>query len=288
MKAGIQMNTHAPSIDDAQAKESSGCPIHALIEWKATGSIGSRLAILAFGLIAYAAFFGTILYSIGFVGGFVVPKTMNSGTPGALIPSLLINGSMLFVFVVQHTIMARPRFKSWFTKFVPEAMERSVFVLLASGILAGTYLFWQPLPEVVWSVENSIVANGLIGLSMIGWVIVFASSFMVSHFDLFGVRQVLTNAAGRDYRPIAFRLVGLYKLVRHPLMLGFLIAFWATPVMTVGHLFFAIMTTGYIVFGTWIEERDLVAAFGENYLEYRRKVRGLIPLPKFNKNGGGS
>jgi len=282
------MNTQTHPITDTPVKESSGCPIHALIEWKATGSLGSRLAILAFGLIAYAAFFGTILYSIGFVGSVIVPKTINSGTPGALIPSLLINGSMLFVFVIQHTIMARPWFKNWLTKFVPNAMERSIFVLLASAILAGTYFFWQPLPELVWSVSNPVVANGLFALSMLGWVIVFASSFMVSHFDLFGVRQVLTNAAGQDYRPIAFRLVGLYKIVRHPLMLGFLIAFWATPEMTVGHLFFAIMTTGYIVFGTWIEERDLVASFGESYLDYRKKVRGLVPLPKLNKFGGRS
>jgi protein-S-isoprenylcysteine O-methyltransferase Ste14 len=282
------MNTQAQPIADAPVKETGGCPIHALIEWKATGSLGSRLAILAFGMIAYAAFFGTILYSIGFIGSFLVPKTINSGTPGALIPSLLINGSMLFVFVIQHTIMARPWFKIWFTKFVPHAMERSMFVLLASAILAGTYYFWQPLPEVLWSVSNPIVANGLFALSMLGWAIVFASSFMVSHFDLFGVRQVMTNAVGQDYRPIAFRLVGLYKIVRHPLMVGFLIAFWATPEMTVGHLFFAIMCTGYIIFGTWIEERDLVASFGESYLEYRRKVRGLIPLPKFSKTGGQS
>jgi len=282
------MNTQTHPITDTPVKESSGCPIHALIEWKATGSLGSRLAILAFGLIAYAAFFGTILYSIGFVGSVIVPKSINSGTPGALIPSLLINGLMLFVFVIQHTVMARPWFKSWFTKFVPNAMERSTFVLLSSVILAGTYFFWQPLPEIVWSVSNPVVANGLFALSMLGWVIVFASSFMVSHFDLFGVRQVLTNAAGQDYRPIAFRLVGLYKIVRHPLMLGFLIAFWATPEMTVGHLFFAIMTTGYIVFGTWIEERDLVASFGESYVDYRQKVRGLVPLPKLNKSGGRS
>jgi len=279
------MNSKSPTIADTTITEPSGCPIHALIEWKATGSLSSRLAILAFGMIAYAAFFGTILYSIGFVGSIIVPKTINSGTPGSLIPSLLINGSMLSVFVIQHTIMARPRFKIWITKYVPNAMERSTFVLLASAILAGTYYFWQPLPGIIWNVSNSTAANALFALSMLGWVIVFASSFMVSHFDLFGVRQVLTNATGQDYRPIAFRLVGLYKLVRHPLMLGFLIAFWATPTMTVGHLFFAIMTTGYIIFGTWIEERDLVASFGESYLEYRRKVRGLIPLPKLNKSG---
>jgi len=270
---------HAESMTENKKR---GCPIHALIEWKATGSLGSRLAILAFGLIAYIAFFGTILYSIGFVGDFIVPKSINSGTPGPLIPSLLINGSLLVVFVVQHTIMARSRFKLWFTKFVPNAMERSTFVLLSSVILMATYWLWQPLPEMVWSVNNPITSNGLWVLFGLGWVLVFASTFMLSHFDLFGLRQITMNAAGKTYRPIEFRLVWLYKIVRHPLMLGFIVAFWATPQMSIGHLFFAIMTTGYIIFGTWIEERDLVSAFGESYIEYRQRVRGLIPLPKFH------
>jgi len=275
--------TQAQTITDTPSEKSGGCPIHALIEWNATKSLGSRITILAFGLIAYAAFFATILYSIGFVTSFLVPKNINTGEVGGLILSLLINGSMLFVFVVQHTIMARPRFKAWFTKFVPQAMERSVFVLIASIILAATYFFWQPLPEVVWHIDNTILANGMYAIAALGWVIVFASTFMVSHFDLFGLRQVLVNAAGKDYRPVSFRLVGLYKLVRHPLMLGFIIAFWATPHMSVGHLFFAIMTTGYILFGTWIEERDLVAAFGDSYTEYRKRVNGLIPIPRFTK-----
>lgn len=281
------MSTQTITINRPIAEpKASGCPLHALGEWKASGTLGARLGILAFGLVAYAAFFGTILWAIAFVGDFLVPKTINSGAPGALVPSLLINGAMLCVFVAQHTIMARPWFKAWFTKFVPQSMERSVFVLLASVILAVTFWQWRPLPDVIWSVSDPILANGLFALSMLGWVIVFGSSFMVSHFDLFGVRQVVTNAAGRDYKPVSFRLVGLYKIVRHPLMLGFLIAFWATPVMTAGHLFFAIMTTGYIFFGTTIEERDLVAAFGDKYLEYRRNVRGIIPLPKFNTSNG--
>lgn len=279
------MSTQTISINKAEPRETSGCPIHALVEWKASGSLLTRLGVLAFGLIAYAAFFATICYSIGFVSGIIVPKTINSGTPAALVPALLINGAMLFAFVVQHTIMARPRFKAWFTQFIPHAMERSVFVLLSSAILAVTYWQWRPLPDVIWSISNPILSNGLFALSMLGWVIVFASTFHISHFDLFGVRQILTNAAGRDYVPVSFRLVGLYKLVRHPLMVGFLIAFWATPEMTAGHLFFAIMTTAYIIFGTTIEERDLVAAFGEKYIEYRKSVRGLIPLPRFNKGG---
>lgn len=270
-----------PSATAAERSSPSGCPIHKLVEWHASKSITSRMGIAAYGLIAYLAFFGTILYAIGFVSGLFVPKHINSGTPGGLVSSMLINGGMLAAFVVQHTIMARPAFKSWFTKFVPHAMERSTFVLLASTILAVTFWQWRPMPEVLWSIEQPIIANLILGISLLGWATVFAASFMVSHFDLFGVRQVLTNLSGRDYSPISFRLVGLYKIVRHPLMTGFLIAFWFTPTMTLGHLFFAIITTGYILFGTTIEERDLIASFGEKYLQYRREVPGLIPLPRF-------
>jgi protein-S-isoprenylcysteine O-methyltransferase Ste14 len=250
------------------------------------GSPASRIGILAFGLVAYAAFVAVILYAIGFVGGFIVPKTIDSGTPGPLIPSLLVNGALLSLFVVQHTIMARPGFKRWFTRFIPPAMERSIFVMAANLILALVFWQWRPLPEVVWSVSNPALANGLFGLSMLGWAVVLGSSFMVSHFDLFGLRQSMAYAFGRVYKPVAFRLVLLYRLIRHPLMLGFIIAFWATPEMTVGHLFFAIMTTGYILFGTTIEERDLVAAYGERYQEYRRNVRGLIPLPRLGRSKG--
>ncbi|MCB9848578.1 MAG: isoprenylcysteine carboxylmethyltransferase family protein [Phycisphaeraceae bacterium] len=273
----------------AQPQERTGAApsTHSPSGGRAAGS-GSRIGILAFGLLAYAAFFATICYAIGFVTGIIVPKTIDSGAAGALAPSLLINGAMLVAFVVQHTIMARPRFKRWVTRFIPHAMERSLFVMLASLILAGTFWLWRPLPEVVWSVSDPILANGLLGLSLLGWAIVFGSTFLISHFDLFGVRQVVTNAMGGEYRPVSFRLVGLYKIVRHPLMLGFLIAFWATPHMTVGHLFFSIMTTAYILFGTAIEERDLVAAFGDRYLEYRRNVRGLIPLPRFNTSSKGA
>jgi len=253
------------------------------MNWKATESKGSRLLILGFGLVAYVAFFAVILYSIGFVAGVVVPKDIDGGTAGELVPSLVINGLMLSVFVVQHTIMARPRFKLWLAKLLPIAVERSIFVLLSSVILAGTYWLWRPLPEVVWSVENAMAVNVIYGIAAIGWVIVFASTFMINHFDLFGLRQVMMNASGKDYHPLPFQKIWLYRFVRHPLMFGFILAFWAAPVMSVGHLFFAIMTTGYIVFGTWIEERDLVAAFGDGYRDYQREVRGLVPLPRMTK-----
>jgi methanethiol S-methyltransferase len=240
----------------------------------------ARIAVFVYGVVAYTTFLVAFLYAMGFVGNWLVPKGIDSGTPGALLPSLLINGLLLSAFVVQHTIMARPKFKRWWTQFIPPSIERSTFVLLASTILLVTFWQWRPLPQIVWQTTHPIGVYGLSALSLLGWGIVLLASFMVSHFDLFGLRQVWFRLQAKAYRPVGFRLVGLYKLVRHPLMLGFLIAFWATPTMTVGHLFFAIMTTLYIFFGTHVEERDLIAEHGEKYLEYRRKVRGLVPLPK--------
>ncbi len=243
-------------------------------------SPAARAGIFAFGLVAYLAFFVTICWGIAFVGNWIVPKTIDSGTPGPIIPSLLINGSILLLFVVQHTIMARPAFKRWWTRIVPAPMERSIFVLLASGILLLLFWQWRPLPTVVWEFTHPVAVYGLSALSLLGWGIVFLSSFLINHFDLFGLRQAWFALRARAYKPVGFRLTFLYRLVRHPLMVGFLIAFWSTPVMTVGHLFFAIMTTGYILFGTHVEERDLIAEHGQVYLDYRKRVRGLIPLPK--------
>lgn len=261
--------THQIPLDNPAAQAGLGRP-----------GVLARSATLAYGLAAYALFFIAILYAIGFVGNWVVPKSIDSGAPGALVPSLVINGLLLAVFVVQHTVMARPAFKRWITRVIPAAVERSTFVLLASGALLLAFWQWRPLPQTVWSVEHPALVWGLSGVSLLGWGIVLLSSFMVSHFDLFGLRQVWLRFTGREYAPVGFRLVGLYKLVRHPLMLGFLIAFWATPHMTVGHLFFAVMTTLYIFMGTWFEERDLIAEHGEDYLAYKRSVRGLVPLPK--------
>lgn len=243
-------------------------------------SPAARVGIFAFGLIAYLAFFVTICWGIAFVGNWIVPKTIDSGAPGPIIPSLLVNGSILLLFVMQHTIMARPAFKRWWTRIVPAPMERSIFVLLASGILLLLFWQWRPLPTVVWEFTHPVAVYGLSALSLLGWGIVFLSSFLINHFDLFGLRQAWFALRARAYKPVGFRLTFLYRLVRHPLMVGFLIAFWSTPVMTVGHLFFAIMTTGYILFGTHVEERDLIAEHGQAYLDYRNRVRGLIPLPK--------
>jgi protein-S-isoprenylcysteine O-methyltransferase Ste14 len=257
-----------------------GCPIHTMFRGVRFQPLGRRVAVLATGVIAYLMFFGTILYAIGFVANLVVPKGIDDGAVGPAGPSLLINGALLALFVVQHTVMARPAFKRWFTRFVPAAMERSLFVAAASGILMLTFWQWRPLPQTVWNVEHPALAGVLLAGSMLGWAVVFGSSFMINHFDLFGLRQSVNGFLGRDTRPVGFKLVGLYKLVRHPLMVGFLLAFWLTPTMSVGHLFFAVMTTGYIFFGTWIEERDLVAHLGDAYLDYKRRVRGFVPLPR--------
>lgn len=264
-----------------ERQSTSSCPMHAFaIRDKTGGPWPARIGVFVYGLIAYTAFLATFLYAIGFVGNWLVPRSIDSGTPGPLVPSILINSALLSVFVVQHTVMARPAFKRWWTRIIPPAIERSTFVLAASASLALIFWQWRPLPEPVWSVEHSALRWALSGISLGGFGIVLVSSFMVSHFDLFGLRQVWLRLIGREYRPVGFRLVGLYRVVRHPLMLGFLVAFWVTPNMTVGHLFFAIMTTIYIAMGVWFEERDLVAEHGENYLAYRRQVRGIIPLPK--------
>ncbi|MBX3354561.1 MAG: isoprenylcysteine carboxylmethyltransferase family protein [Phycisphaeraceae bacterium] len=231
-------------------------------------------------MAAYLLFFVTFLYAIGFVGNWGVAKSIDAGTPGAIGPSLLINALLLTIFVVQHTIMARPAFKRWWTTVIPAAIERSTFVIAASLSLLAVFLFWQPLPQTVWSVEHPLAAGTLVALSLAGWGLVLVSSFVINHFDLFGLRQVWLRFMGRSPSPVGFRLRGPYRLVRHPLMVGFLVAFWATPHMSVGHLFFAIMTSGYIFMGIWFEERDLVAEHGEDYLDYRRRVRALLPIPR--------
>lgn len=245
-----------------------------------TGHIGGALT-LAYGLIGYASFFVAILYAIGFVGNWLVPKSIDSGAAGPIGQAMLINAGLLALFVVQHTIMARPAFKRWWTRIVPRAMERSTFVLLASSCLGLILWQWQPMPQRLWSVSGPIaIVLNVIALS--GWAIVFIASFTISHLDLFGVRQAWLRFRNRPYTQVGFRLAGLYRMVRHPLMVGFMIAFWVTPVMTLGHLFFAVMTTGYILFGTWIEERDLVAEHGERYREYQRRVPAFLPRPQLS------
>ena len=244
-----------------------------------TKSIAGGLTAMLYGTLTYVLFLGTFLYAIAFVANLPVPKTIDSGTPGPLVPSLLINVILLGMFAIQHSVMARPAFKRWWTKIVPQSVERTTFVLLASLALLLLYWQWRPMTDIVWAATNPVPAIILATISWIGWAVVLASTFMINHFELFGLRQVLARLLGRELPPPEFRTPMFYKAVRHPIYLGFLLAFWATPVMTVGHLVFAIATTGYILIGIWLEERDLIALFGDQYRRYREQVSMLIPLP---------
>jgi protein-S-isoprenylcysteine O-methyltransferase Ste14 len=243
-----------------------------------TGGLAKALAFL-YGLFCYAVFFVTFLYAIGFTGNLLVPKSIDSGVEVSLQESLLVNVLLLGVFALQHSIMARPEFKAAWTKIVPKSIERSTYVLFASSALLLLYWQWRPILIPVWSIENNIVQMILQGLFFVGWGIVFLGTFMINHFDLFGLRQVYLNLKNRDYTDLGFRTPFFYKFLRHPIMLGFIIAFWSTAHMTTGHLLFAVATTIYILIAIQLEERDLVKYFGEQYKEYRKKTPMLIPRP---------
>jgi protein-S-isoprenylcysteine O-methyltransferase Ste14 len=240
----------------------------------------SRFIGFLYGIASYLLFFATILYTIGFIEGILVPKTIDSGTAVPMTEALVVNMLLLTVFAVQHSVMARKGFKEWWTRFIPKSVERSTFVLFSS--LAVILLLWQwrPMPDVVWQVENPTIAMALVGLSFLGWVVLFTSTFLINHFELFGLHQVTSNLAGRQMPAPRFYTPLFYKFVRHPLYLGFIIAFWSTPMMTMGHLLFAVACTGYIFVGIMLEERDLTDLFGDDYRHYKNRVSMIVPWRK--------
>jgi protein-S-isoprenylcysteine O-methyltransferase Ste14 len=238
-----------------------------------------RLLALLYGALAYLAFVVITLYAIGFLGNAVVPKSIDSGGGAVTARALAIDVGLLTLFALQHSVMARPGFKRAWTRLIPEPIERSTYVLAAVLCLALLFWQWQPMTRVIWSVGGAAAVIFLV-LFWLGWLIQLTSTFMVSHFDLFGLRQVSAYLRGRPYPPISFVTPLFYRLVRHPLYTGFVLAFWATPVMTVGHLVFALVTTLYILVAVRFEERDLIAVFGETYRRYRRATPMLIPFTK--------
>jgi len=236
-----------------------------------------KILAFAYGVISYAVFFASFLYAIGFVGDLVVPKTIDSGVAGPLVPSLAIDALLLGVFAIQHSVMARPAFKAWWTQFVPKAVERSTYVLLASLALVLLFWQWRPLPSVIWTVSAPAGVIALWVLCALGWLTVLSSTFLINHFDLFGLRQVWAYASGREIPPQDFVTPLFYRVVRHPLYLGFIVAFWAAPTMTLGHLVFAIATTAFILIAIQFEEHDMVTLFGDAYRRYQRRVSMIVP-----------
>jgi protein-S-isoprenylcysteine O-methyltransferase Ste14 len=239
-----------------------------------------RLSTVGYGVVSYLAFVIAFLYAIGFIGNFGVPRSIDTGRTASVVPAVIINLVLLSVFAVQHSVMARPAFKRWWTQIVPQAVERSTYVLLSSLALFLLFWQWRSLPAVVWDVESAAGRLLLWVLFWVGWATVLSSTFMINHFDLFGLRQVYLAWRGEPYTELRFRMTLLYRVVRHPLMLGFVIAFWATPTMSTGHLLFAAVSTAYILVAVQLEERDLVAQLGDPYRDYRRRVSMLVPWPR--------
>ncbi|WP_375161901.1 methanethiol S-methyltransferase [Bradyrhizobium sp. RDT46] len=240
-------------------------------------SLAARSFVLGYGVLAYLIFFGTFLYAVGFISQLIVPKTIDSGVAGSTAQALLVNLALMSLFAVQHSGMARQGFKKLFAAFTSPALERSTYVLLASLSLILLFWQWRPITSIVWAFETPIAVYAAVVGGFAGWLIVLYSTFLISHFELFGLTQVVSHFAGRLAEPMKFKTPDLYRLIRHPIYLGFIIAFWSTPTMTLGHLLFATVTTVYIFVGIWLEERDLVTLFGDQYRHYREKVAMLIP-----------
>lgn len=238
-----------------------------------------RISIFLYGVLSYAIFFATFLYAIGFIGNLRVPKSMDSPRETTLAVALLVDLGLLALFALQHSVMARPAFKRWWTRIVPESAERSTYVLFTSLALIALFVFWQPLGGTVWQVQSAAGRALLYGGYAFGWALVLYATFLINHFDLFGLRQAWLQLIGRPYQPLRFVTPAPYRLVRHPLYVGWLFVFWSIPDMSATHLLFAVMTTGYILIAIRFEERDLVVAHPE-YAEYRRRVPMLVPFTK--------
>jgi protein-S-isoprenylcysteine O-methyltransferase Ste14 len=241
-----------------------------------------RLAIFLYGVISYAIFFATFLYAIGFIGNLWVPKSMDSARETSFGIALLIDLGLLGVFAVQHSVMARPFFKRWWTKIIPQSAERSTYTLISSVLMIALFVFWQPLGGSVWNITSPVGQAVMYSLYAFGWLLLLTSTFLINHFDLFGLRQVWLQLLGKPYTELPFKMPALYRMVRHPLYVGWLFTFWATPTMTITHLVFAIATTVYILIAIQFEERDLVNAHAE-YDLYRKRVPMLIPFSKGRK-----
>jgi methanethiol S-methyltransferase len=237
----------------------------------------SRALILVYGIASYTLFLGVFLYLLAFIWGLPVPKTVNSGTPGPVAGAVLVNVVLLALFGVQHSVMARPSFKRWLTAWLPQAAERSTYVMATNLVLIVLYASWQPLPGVVWSVSSEPLAAVLWGVNVVGWLLVLVATFLTNHFDLFGLRQVWLNAARKAYTPVAFKEYFLYRWIRHPMMLGLLIALWVTPQMSVSLLMFSAGMTAYIFIGVHFEERGLRAELGETYTQYQTRTGRFLP-----------
>ena len=245
-----------------------------------TSSRSFKFIAFIYGTASYLVFFGTILYAIGFVMGLVVPKTIDTGTSKSVTEAVVVNLLLMSLFAVQHSVMARKGFKTWWTQYVPKPIERSTYVLAASSCLLLLFWQWRPIPTVVWQLTNPDLAAVVAMVSLGGWVLVFTSTFLINHFELFGLSQVANHLVDKQVPEPRFRTPLLYKFVRHPIYLGFIIAFWAAPTMTIGHMLFAAVTTAYIFVGIWLEERDLIGMFGDQYREYKQRVSMLIPWRK--------